>query len=97
MAGVATLPEPITMSKGVTIHAEGVHVEKVAEHEQLVDRLNNLDPPVTPEEVRRVRRKIDLRLPPFLLVLYIFTWLDRGALGEFAQLRLQDRNAKSSN
>jgi hypothetical protein len=82
MAGVANLPEPITMSKEMGLHAEGVHVEKVTDHEQLVDRLNNLDPPVTPEEERRVRRKIDLRLPPFLLVLYIFTWLDRGALGK---------------
>ena len=82
MAGVATLPEPISMSKEIAIHAEGVHVEKFAEHELLVDRLNNLDPPVTEDEVKRVTRKIDLRLPPFLLVLYIFTWLDRGALGE---------------
>jgi hypothetical protein len=81
MAGIANLPEPITMSKGVDILAAGIHVEKTAEHEDLVHRLNNLDPPVTPEEERRVRRKIDLRLPPFLLVLYIFTWLDRGALG----------------
>ena len=70
------------MSKDIGIHDEGIIVEKVTEHEQLVDRLNNLNPPVTEEEMRRVRRKIDLRLPPFLLVLYIFTWLDRGALGE---------------
>lgn len=70
------------MSKQIAIHNEGISVEKLAEHERLVDRLNNLDPPVTEDEVRRVRRKIDIRLPPFLLVLYIFTWLDRGALGK---------------
>ena len=82
MAGVTTLPESITMSKEMAIQSEGIHVEKVAEHEQLVARLNALDPPVTPEEEKLVVRKIDLRLPPFLLVLYIFTWLDRGALGK---------------
>lgn len=65
---------------------DGIHVEKVPEHENLVFRMNNLDPPVTPEEEKRVRRKIDLRLPPFLLVLYMFTWLDRGALGKQAMV-----------
>ena len=70
------------MSKEVGFDSEGIHVEKVPEYESLVERLNNLDPPVTLEEEKRVRRKIDLRLPPFLLVLYMFTWLDRGALGE---------------
>ena len=85
MAAVTTLPEPITMSKEVAIHSEGLHVEKVPEHEQIVARLNNLDPPVSPEEEKRVLRKIDLRLPPFLLVLYIFTWLDRGALGTWLE------------
>ncbi|OQV07919.1 hypothetical protein CLAIMM_12273 [Cladophialophora immunda] len=89
MAGITTLPEPITMSKEMDVHSEGIHVEKVSEHEQLVARLNNLDPPVTQEEVKRVRRKIDLRLPPFLMVLYIFTWLDRGALGNAALMNIK--------
>ncbi|OHE99778.1 major facilitator superfamily transporter [Colletotrichum orchidophilum] len=60
------------------------------DEEDLVARMNNLDPPVTPEEVRRVRRKIDLRLPPFLLVLYMFTWLDRGALGNAALMGIKE-------
>lgn len=69
------------MSKQIAVDAHTVHVEKVPEHEDLVSRMNTLDPPVTPEEEKRVKRKIDLRLPPFLLILYMFTWLDRGALG----------------
>ncbi|KAK2018414.1 major facilitator superfamily transporter [Colletotrichum eremochloae] len=56
----------------------------------IVARMNNLDPPVTPEEAKRVRRKIDLRLPPFLLVLYMFTWLDRGALGNAALMGIRE-------
>ncbi|KAK1992751.1 major facilitator superfamily transporter [Colletotrichum falcatum] len=58
--------------------------------DDIVARMNNLDPPVTPEEARRVRRKIDLRLPPFLLVLYMFTWLDRGALGNAALMGIRE-------
>lgn len=88
MSNPATLPEqPVTDSKEGVYHsaADAAHVEKVSAHENeyeyMVARLNTLDPPVTPEEEKRVKRKIDLRLPPFLLVLYIFTWLDRGALG----------------
>lgn len=69
------------MTKQIAVDAHTVHVEKVPEHEDLVSRMNTLDPPVTPEEEKRVKRKIDLRLPPFLLILYMFTWLDRGALG----------------
>lgn len=84
MAGRTANPEPITTMKETKIQSEGYHVEKVPEHEQLVARMNTLDPPVTPDEERRVKRKIDLRLPPFLLVLYMFTWLDRGALGEYS-------------
>lgn len=38
------------------------------DEDDIVARMNNLDPPVTPEEVKAVRRKIDMRLPPFLLV-----------------------------
>lgn len=82
MAGVTPPPEPITLSKEIEVQSDGVHVEKLMEHEQLVARLNNLDPPVSLEEEKRVVRKIDVRLPPFLLILYIFTWLDRGALGK---------------
>ncbi|KAK2025192.1 major facilitator superfamily transporter [Colletotrichum zoysiae] len=62
----------------------------------IVARMNNLDPPVTPEEARRVRRKIDLRLPPFLLVLYMFTWLDRGALGNAALMGIREDLGMSS-
>ena len=62
-----------------------------AQHERapltddLVMYMNNLDPPPTDEEVRKVARKIDMRLPPFLFILYVFTWLDRGALGTISQ------------
>jgi hypothetical protein len=63
-----------------TTHLE---VEDLKHHlngeEDIVARMNNLDPPVTGEEEKKVRRKIDLRLPPFLLVLYMFTWLDVSA------------------
>ncbi len=89
MAGITTLPEPITMSKEIELDTKGIHVEKLPEHENLVARMNALDPPVTPEEEARVRRKIDLRLPPFLLVLYMFTWLDRGALGNAALMDIK--------
>lgn len=58
--------------------------------DDIVARMNNLDPPVTPEEVKKVRRKIDMRLPPFLLVLYMFTWLDRGALGNAALMNIRE-------
>ncbi|KXH25408.1 major facilitator superfamily transporter [Colletotrichum nymphaeae SA-01] len=70
----------------------GSHSEaplEVHADEDIVARMNNLDPPVTPEEERRVRRKIDMRLPPFLLILYMFTWLDRGALGNAALMGIK--------
>ncbi|KAK7455393.1 major facilitator superfamily transporter [Colletotrichum acutatum] len=73
--------------------AGGSHSEAPLEvhgDEDIVARMNNLDPPVTPEEERRVRRKIDLRLPPFLLILYMFTWLDRGALGNAALMGIKE-------
>lgn len=60
---------------------DAVHIEKPAASDQLVEYMNNIDPPITPEEERKVARKIDMRLPPFLFILYVFTWLDRGALG----------------
>lgn len=31
-----------------------------------------------------------MRLPPFLLILYMFTWLDRGALGNAALMGIKD-------
>ncbi|KAK4938531.1 hypothetical protein LTR10_021063 [Elasticomyces elasticus] len=89
MSGITTLPEPITMSKQIGVESHALHVEKVPDHEDLVARLNTLDPPVTPEEEKRVLRKIDLRLPPFLLILYMFTWLDRGALGNAALMGIK--------
>ena len=67
MAGVTVLPEPIGIAKAMTFEAGGIQIEKVPDEDDLVGRMNNLDPPVTPEEERRVRRKIDLRLPPFSL------------------------------
>jgi hypothetical protein len=70
--------------------AIGTHVEKRIGDDDIVARMNNLDPPVTPEEEKRVRRKIDMRLPPFLLVLYMFTWLDRGALGNAALMGIRE-------
>ncbi|KAJ0365801.1 hypothetical protein COL26b_011933 [Colletotrichum chrysophilum] len=60
------------------------------DEDDIVARMNNLDPPVTPDEVKAVRRKIDMRLPPFLLVLYMFTWLDRGALGNAALMGIRE-------
>ena len=69
------------MSKGVTADSDGIFIEKGGGDNEIVNRVNNLDPPVSPEEEKKLLRKIDLRLPPFLFVLYMFTWLDRGALG----------------
>jgi hypothetical protein len=70
----------MTDDKFGTTHLE---VEDLKHHlngeEDIVARMNNLDPPVTWEEEKKVRRKIDLRLPPFLLLLYMFTWLDVSA------------------
>ena len=72
MAGITNLPRKLS---------DAVHVEKAPVSDELVEYMNNLIPPVTPEEEKKVARKIDLRLPPFLFILYVFTWLDRGALG----------------
>ncbi|KAF6802646.1 MFS transporter [Colletotrichum sojae] len=83
-------------SKNPSVDEEsgGAHVETVkggpVDEDDIVARMNNLDPPVTPEEVKKVRRKIDMRLPPFLLVLYMFTWLDRGALGNAALMNIRE-------
>lgn len=68
----------------------GVDMGKPFDQNDIVARMNNLDPPVTWEEEKRVRRKIDMRLPPFLLVLYMFTWLDRGALGNAALMGIRE-------
>ena len=80
------------MSKSASIDSEALHLEKPPANENaaIVARMNNLSPPVTPEEEKRVRRKIDLRLPPFLLVLYMFTWLDRGALGNAVLMDIKE-------
>ncbi|TEA15037.1 MFS transporter prlL [Colletotrichum sidae] len=83
-------------SKNGSVDEEGggIHVETLkrvpVDEDDIVARMNNLDPPVTPEEIRKVRRKIDMRLPPFLLVLYMFTWLDRGALGNAALMGIRE-------
>ena len=67
--------------KPAPLKPDVAHIEKYSTGDDFIASMNNLSPPVTPEEAAKVRRKIDLRLPPFLLVLYMFTWLDRGALG----------------
>ncbi|KAL0937416.1 MFS transporter [Colletotrichum truncatum] len=58
----------------------GVHVETrktpPTDQDDIVYRMNNLDPPVTPEEIKRV--------------LYMFTWLDRGALGNAALMNIRE-------
>ncbi|TDZ21365.1 MFS transporter prlL [Colletotrichum orbiculare MAFF 240422] len=83
-------------SKNGSVDEEGggIHVETLkrvpVDEDDIVARMNNLDPPVTPEEIRKVRRKFDMRLPPFLLVLYMFTWLDRGALGNAALMGIRE-------
>lgn len=53
-------------------------------HDENVANFRQLDPPVTPEEVKKVRLKMDLRLPPLLYLIYIATWLDRGNIGNAA-------------
>jgi hypothetical protein len=65
----------------MAIEVGGIHIEEVSDGDDLIGRMNDLDPPVTREEEQRVRKK-DLRLPPFLLILYMFTWLDRGNLSK---------------
>lgn len=85
-----TLPE-----KGLE-SSEGSKLDKTGQHE-IVNRMNNLEPPVTAEEEKAVRRKIDMRLPPFLLVLYMFTWLDRGALGNAALMGIREDLGFSSS
>lgn len=70
-----------TMAEVARKLSDAVHMEKAPVIDELVEYMNNLDPPPSEEEVRKVVRKIDMRLPPFLFILYVFTWLDRGALG----------------
>lgn len=74
-----------------------IHPEKPIDQHEIVAQMNSLDPPVTPEEERRVRRKIDMRLPPFLLILYVFTWLDRSALGNAALMNIKEDLGFSSS
>lgn len=52
-----------------------VHYPKVA-HDSL-DPLTT--PTLTPEEEAKAWRKIDIRLMPILALLYLFSYLDRGA------------------
>lgn len=80
MAGITSIPRKLS---------DAVHVdEKPPVSDELVEYMNNLDPPPTEEEIKKVYRKIDMRLPPFLFILYVFTWLDRGALGMGSYLEL---------
>lgn len=72
MAAITNLPRKLS---------DVVVPEKAPVIDELVEYMNNLDPPPTEEEIKRVARKIDFRLPPYLFILYVFTWLDRGALG----------------
>ena len=55
-----------------------------------VHSFRQLDPPVTDEEIRKVRRKMDLRLPPFVCLIYITTWLDRGNIGNAALMGIKN-------
>ena len=63
MANLPTLPEPINLSKSASVDSEALHLEKPPANENaaIVARMNILSPPVTPEEEKRVRRKIDPR------------------------------------
>lgn len=58
-------------------------------HDPNVILFRQLDPPVSPDEERRVRRKIDFRLPPLLCLVYFCTWLDRGNIGNAALMGLE--------
>lgn len=62
------------------VYLEDVKLEKYdAAFEAINDRdvfaIAKLSPTVTEDEIRKVRRKMDFRLPPFLLLLYVVTWL----------------------
>jgi hypothetical protein len=39
-------------------------------------------PTLTPEQESKLWRKIDLRLMPILSLMYLFSFLDRGNIGE---------------
>lgn len=83
-----------------------VHAETISTAEKTPDELEEklrfhvrdpnihffrqLDPPVTAEEERKVRWKIDRRLPPFLFLVYVVTWLDRSNLGNAALMGIKD-------
>lgn len=88
MAAITDLPRKLS---------DVVHHEKTPVTDELVDYMNNLDPPPTDEEVRKVARKIDMRLPPFLFILYVFTWLDRGALGNAVLMGIREDLGFSSS
>ncbi len=40
-------------------------------------------PTLTPEEEKRLWRKIDMRFMPIVTLLYLFSFLDRANIGEF--------------
>jgi MFS family permease len=61
-----------------------------------VHAFRQLDPPVSPEEEGRVRWKIDRRLPPFLFLLYVTSWLDRSNLGNAALMGIEKSLGLSS-
>jgi MFS family permease len=77
------------------------HVEEALEGEKLdaqlraqvadpnIHTFRQLDPPVTPEEEKRVRWKIDRQLPPFLFLIYVITWLDRSNVGNAALMNIK--------
>ncbi|KAF7315948.1 MFS general substrate transporter [Mycena indigotica] len=62
------------------------HLEQVksnSDHEFDFGGESKLPPPpqLTPEEERRIWRKVDLRLMPILSILYLFSFMDRGNIG----------------
>lgn len=55
---------------------ENIAIDPKRNYEEII--LPPLDPPVTEQEEKAVRRKFDMRVPPFLALIYLFSWLDRG-------------------
>jgi len=60
---------------------------------------SNLPPPPTlsPEEERKLWRKIDLRLMPILSLMYLFSFLDRGNIGNAKLQGLTDQLQLTGN
>ncbi|KAF8303430.1 MFS general substrate transporter [Clavulina sp. PMI_390] len=62
------------------------------------DRKGSADvPTLTPEEVRRAYRKIDLRLLPILSLMYLLSFMDRGNIGNAKLEGLMETLHMSSN